>query len=307
MIRLTKLAPAIGALQLGSASVFNIPTDGRTYHKLRVQVQGVGAGSTVLEARHCIEYAQVLLDSKSVLHVEPKALRQYQNAENTKGDALRNDVLEIPLSRIGQRDSDWPLGSFKTAQLSLQIASVLPTGGSPVNSLTGIEVWAEWEPWANAPLGTVVSFAKHAVAAPTEGDNKYEVIPALDQFANLRGLFLYCQAAGGASGTLEDTTAYTRIRSVKVEIDEQLVIDVTKEMMIQTLAQLPHKKIPGTPGGFYVPCDLRNNSADYLALFGPDGKRKPVRITVNWDATSTAPLHFLIEGVRGAAPAPQAA
>lgn len=311
MIRLLKLSPPNGGIQLGSTINFNLPTDGRTYHKLRVQVLGVGAGSggvgTVLEARHVIEYAQVLLDSKAQLTVDPKSLREYQDADNIKGDALRNDILEIPLARPGQKDSDWPLGSFKTAQLALKLVSALPSGGTPANSLTGIEVWAEFEPWANAPIGTIASFAKHSMGVPLEGDNKYEVIPALDNFANLRGVFFFTDPA---AGSLTDATAYTRIRNVKVEVDDVLVLDVSKEMMVQTLAQLPHKKIPATVNGFYLPCDLRNNSADYFALFGLDGKRKPIRFTVNYDQTtggaSTAQLHMLIDGVRGAAPAPAA-
>lgn len=303
MLRKT-LLPEPNGDSLGNVATFTLETAGRTYHNLRFQVLGVGADNTVLNFRHVVEYVRVLVNSKEVMKFAPKELRYLHDYENVNGDALALDMIDIPLSRAGVPGSDWPTGLMKKFQVELKLVAALPTGGTPANSFTGFRAWGHWEPWADAPLGNVVTIQTHTPKLPAVGWNTVEVVPALDNIANLRSILL---AAPAVAPNLTNAWVRNSITAVKVHIGGETVIDTTKAENDQELSRSPYRIQPGAQYGFLIQFDATNKWQDYGALLDAKGRRQSFKLEYEVAAGVTPEqIVMLVDGVQPAAAAPAA-
>lgn len=309
MLRKT-LLPEPNGTSLGNVATFTLETAGRTYHNLRFQALGVGAGTggtgTVLDIRNVVEYVRVLVNSKEVMKFNPKELRCLRDYDNVTNDSVRADFLDIPLSRVGVPGSDWPTGQMKKFQVELKLVAALPVpGGSPnpLNSFTGFKAWGSWEPWADAPLGNVVTLQTHTPKMPAVGWNTIEVIPALDNIANIRSIYLVAPAV---APNLTNAWARTNISAVKVSIGGEEVLNTILAENDREIEASPYRILP-TQYGFLVMFDTTGSWKDYGSLLGPDGRRLSFKLEYEVVAGATPEtVVMLIDGVQPASAPPAA-
>lgn len=307
----TTLLPEPNGSALGSICRFTLERAGRTYRRLRFQVHGVGAGSggtpAVLDFRHVVEYVRVLVNSVEVMRFNPKEKRCLADHYNLNADALALDFMDIPLALPGLRDSDWPTGKMKSFQVELKLVAALPSGGDPVNSFTGITGWGLWEPWPDADLGNVVTLQTHSPSVGAVGWNKVQVVPALDNIASIKSIFLIAPAV---APNLVNAWARTNISAVKVLIGGVEVFDQPKAANDEALANSPfhHSAFAGGTRGFLVPFDLTNRWEDYAPLLDKSGRRMSFELQYQIASGATPErIDMLIEGVQPGYSAPSAA
>ena len=309
MLRKT-LLPEPNGTSLGNVATFTLETAGRTYHNLRFQALGVGAGTggtgTVLDIRNVVEYVRVLVNSKEVMKFNPKELRNLTDYANVTNDSRASDFLDLPLSRLNVPGSDWPTGRMKKFQVEMKLVAALPVPGgtpNPLNSFTGFRAWGVWEPLADAPLGNVVTLQTHTPKLPAVGWNSVESVPALDNIANLRSIYLVAPAV---APNLTNGWVRTNVSAVKLSIGGEEVLNTTLAENDEELAVSPFRIKP-TQYGFLVMLDSTNKWQDYGALLDQQGRRMSFKFEYEVVAGATPEtVVMLIDGVQPAEPAPAA-
>lgn len=310
----TTLLPEPNGSALGNIARFTLERAGRTYRRLRFQVQGVGAGTggtgTVLDFRNVVEYVRVLVNSVEVMRFNPKEKRCHADIYNVNGDSLGLDFMDIPLAIPGLKDSDWPTGKMKSFQVELKLVAALPVPGgtpNPLNSFTGVIGWGMWEPWPDADLGDVVTLQTHSPAVGAVGWNKVQVIPALDNIASIKSIFLIAPAV---APDLVNAWARTNISAVKVLIGGVEIFDQTKAANDEALSNSPFHYTAFSNGvrGFFIPFDLTGKWQDYMPLLDSKGRRMSFELQYEIASGATPErIDLLIEGVKPGASAPSVA
>ena len=113
--------PAFDTAAAGATARVRPDINLRRLHGIILQVQGIGPGGAMLDARNGIEYLQLLQDGKQKMLITPASWLEYQYRIDSNSDNLPVDFLHIPLSRTGLI---WPSPARRSTRSTTACATI---------------------------------------------------------------------------------------------------------------------------------------------------------------------------------------